>query len=80
MQIWKVGSHGADVSCSAELASLMPLKTAVVSCGEDEENAPSEEVTDRLEGYGANVYRTDKEGGIIVGMADGGHTVRCLGK
>jgi len=74
--ILKVSHHGSADSCSREWLELLSPKTAVVSCGKGNEYAhPSAEAMERLNDSGAELYRTDELGNIVVCVKDGGYTV-----
>ncbi len=63
----KVGHHGAeDATCAAFLQRVSP-KTAVISCGADNPYGhPASAVLARLEVVGAAIYRTDRDGTVVV--------------
>lgn len=64
--VLKVGHHGSDTSTSYPfLREVMP-KYAVISVGSNSYGHPSENVLSRLRDAGAQVYRTDLQGDIIM--------------
>ena len=81
--ILKVGHHGAETSTGEKLLSCFKdLKTAVISCGENDYGHPSSEVVKRLQGVGTGVYCTQDTGSVIVSIRKdtSTHAVRFLGK
>ena len=66
-EILKVGHHGSETSTSAEFLSLLGVKTALISCGENNLHGhPSKTTLNRLLSVGATTYRTDTQGHILV--------------
>jgi competence protein ComEC len=65
--VLKVSHHGSRTGTSdAFLAALAP-RVAVVSCGRNNRYGhPHPEVIQRLDRHGAEVYRTDRDGGIVI--------------
>lgn len=72
--VLKVGHHGSDTSTSYQfLREVMPMY-AVISVGENNSYGhPDETVISRLEDAGAEIFRTDKMGDII--MSSDGKTI-----
>lgn len=75
--VLKVGHHGAGDASSGEFLAAVSPKTAIISV--DKENArgyPSEEVINRLRSGEADIYRTDRDGDIVLGIyaGEGGKT------
>ncbi len=69
--VLKVSHHGARGATSAEFLSAVNPQIALVSVGaENRFGHPSEEVLQRLEAIGAQVWRTDAQGTIEV-ITDG---------
>ncbi len=65
--ILKVGHHGSATSSSAEFLSAVSPKVAVISVGlYNEYGHPHAKIVSRLEDLGATLYRTDKNGSIVV--------------
>ena len=63
--VLKVGHHGSHTSTTLNFLSAVHPKIAVISVGAHNHfGHPSLEVTDRLRGIGAAVYRTDKNGAV----------------
>lgn len=81
-EILKVAHHGSNSSTSAQWLSYLGVKTAVISCGENNVHGhPSLEVSQRLIAASANVYRTDTQGTITVTVsAEGAYVVTTAGK
>ncbi len=66
-EILKVGHHGSSSSTSSEFLARVRPETAVISVGEDNPYGhPHTETLDLLEESGVMVYRTDRDGTILV--------------
>lgn len=76
--ILKVSHHGSRYSSTEEFLDAVEPAAAVISCGRNNVYGhPHEEVLSRLEG--ANIYRTDKNGSVIVRIkGDGTFTIDCM--
>ena len=82
-EILKVAHHGAEGSTSTDLLEYFQnLQTAVISCGEDNiYKHPLPSVVERLNDFGAKVYRTDESGSVVItAKANGTYEVETLGK
>ena len=78
--ILKVAHHGSAGASGEEWLSCLSPETAILSCGAG--NAyrhPAGETLARLAQAGAQIYRTDELGHIIVHIGDGGYTVEPQG-
>ena len=65
--VLKVGHHGSHTSTTTEFLDAVRPKIAVIMCGEGNTYGhPHDEVTERLEGIGAEVYRMDLDGMVRV--------------
>ena len=62
----KVGHHGSDSSSAEEFLAAVKPKFAVVSVGPNSFGHPSLRVLKKLERVGAEIWRTDEMGDIIV--------------
>ena len=66
-EIVKVAHHGSGYSSSTAFIEYLNVQTAVVSCGKDNPYGhPADRVIRDLTAAGANVYRTDENGHIII--------------
>ena len=76
IDLLKVAHHGsAGASCAEWLTYLSPA-TAVISCGAGNSyRHPSQDTLARLAQVGADVYRTDACGNVLVTVSGGGMTV-----
>ena len=65
--ILKVGHHGSSTSSSEKFLAAVSPEVAVVSAGlYNEYGHPHAEVVSRLADIGATLYRTDKNGSVVV--------------
>ncbi|MBL7197511.1 MAG: MBL fold metallo-hydrolase [Candidatus Omnitrophica bacterium] len=71
--ILKVGHHGCNDASSDDFLKAVSPKIAVISVNKDNiRDYPSQEVLTRLEETGTKIYRTDKNGNIIVSIEGDG--------
>ncbi|MBQ8322778.1 MAG: MBL fold metallo-hydrolase [Clostridia bacterium] len=71
-EILKVAHHGSADSTSSDFLSYLHVRTAVISCGENNVYGhPTAEVLVALTANGTDVYRTDLQGGVIVSVSKG---------
>ena len=62
-----VSHHGSRYSSDPEFLRAVGEDTAVISCGRNNSYGhPAPETLERLEKCGIRIYRTDKEGAIII--------------
>ncbi len=72
-ELLKVAHHGSASSTSLTFLQYLGVKKAVISCGKDNiYNHPTSEVLARLAVVGAEVYRTDEKGHIVVTVSPSG--------
>lgn len=65
--VLKVGHHGSDSSTSSAFLARVAPKYAVISVGADNDfGHPSEAVLRRLSDAGVKVYRTDRDGTVVM--------------
>lgn len=73
VDVLKVGHHGSRTSTSDELLEALHPGYAIISLGEGNSfEHPHEEVIERLEKYGVEIYRTDISGDIKIEFGKGG--------
>lgn len=66
-EILKVGHHGSDTGTDHTFLDRVKPKAAIISAGAGNDYGhPSDEVLARLNSAGADIYRTDEQGTIIV--------------
>ncbi len=71
VDVLKVGHHGSKTGTSGKFLLTTSPEISLISCGiKNKFRHPSPEVTNRLKESGSNIYRTDKEGGILL-QSDG---------
>ena len=61
-----VGHHGSKSSSCEEYLAEMAGGKAIISVGKNNYGMPSEEVLERLKGFGYTVYRTDLNGNVEI--------------
>ena len=65
--ILKVAHHGSKYSTSCEFIEACSPSVAVISVGEHNfYGHPAPETLERLETYGCEVFRTDREGAVVM--------------
>lgn len=76
IDILKLGHHGSNTSTSEYFLSKTTPEIAIISCGKNNRyNHPSKEVTKLLKKRKIGIYRTDKQGDII--LSTNGHKISC---
>ncbi|MCD8067305.1 MAG: MBL fold metallo-hydrolase, partial [Lachnospiraceae bacterium] len=75
--VYKVGHHGSYTSSTEIFLSAVQPQYAVISCGEGNDYGhPHEQALRRLEGVGAEIFRTDTQGTIT--FISDGNTLEAL--
>lgn len=70
-----VGHHGSDTSTNEDFFAEVSPELAVISCGEDNEYLhPTERVMQLLQENNVEVFRTDKQGDIVISTDGFGFT------
>ena len=65
--VYKVAHHGSSSSSTRDFLDEVTPDYAVISCGEDNSYGhPHSEVLNNLRMMGANVFRTDEQGSVVV--------------
>ena len=63
----KVGHHGSDTSTSDAFLEAVDPEIALISCGVDNSYGhPSPATLEKLTQWGAEIYRTDLNGSVVV--------------
>lgn len=62
--ILKIGHHGLNTSTSSYLLKLLKPKIALITC--DGKESPDKNVIKNLERLNCKIYRTDKQGAIVI--------------
>ncbi|NLX93247.1 MAG: MBL fold metallo-hydrolase [Clostridiales bacterium] len=66
--VLKAGHHGSKNSSGKDFLRAVRPKTVIVSCGRDNSYGhPSTEALERFSQVGAEVFRTDRHGSIVIG-------------
>lgn len=77
--VMMVAHHGGKGSTKKKMLEAVNPRIAVISCGLDDEGEmrePSDKVLERLEEAGVSVYRTDRDGTVVISGGSDGLTVR----
>lgn len=78
--VLKVGHHGSSTSSTNEFLDKVSPSIAIISCGKDNKYGhPHDETLEKLSKRGIDVYRTDKDGTIIINSDGKNITVDCKG-
>ncbi len=64
--ILKIGQHGSRSSTGEEFLEKVNPEVCIIMLGEHAYGYPHKDVVDRLDQFGCEVYRTDKNGNIVV--------------
>lgn len=65
--VLKVGHHGSDTSTTKQFLGQVKPKIAIISVGKDNSYGHPKQITlDKLKNVGAEVYRTDTSGTILI--------------
>ncbi len=70
IELLVAGHHGSKYASSVELLEGIGARTAVISVGYNNYGHPSEETLERLAAYGYTVYRTDRDGNVVVRVGE----------
>lgn len=66
-QVLKVGHHGSKSSSGKAFLNAVDPQVSVIEVGTDNSyNHPAQATLDRLEAVGSEVYRTDRDGNVVV--------------
>jgi competence protein ComEC len=75
--VLKVGYHGSNTSTTQAFLGKVKPTIAVISCGKDNSYGhPHKEVLDRLKLAGAEIYRTDLDGTVVLEVRNSRFEVR----
>lgn len=79
-EILKVAHHGSKYSTSEKFLKYLHTQTAVISCGNGNiYGHPNAETLERLQNVNADVYRTDKNGNVMITIhQDGTYTTKSI--
>ena len=69
--VLKVGHHGSNTSTTPLFLSRFRPEVAVIAVGENSYGHPTPQTLRRLKTVGAEVFRTDEDGDVIVTINDG---------
>lgn len=71
IEVLVVGHHGSRYSSTDAFLQQMRPETAIISVGDNSYGHPTQEAMDRLSRNGAAVYRTDRQGNVLVTVNGG---------
>lgn len=71
IEVLVVGHHGSRYSSTDAFLQQVRPETAIISVGDNSYGHPTQEAMDRLSRNGAAVYRTDRQGNILVTVNGG---------
>lgn len=75
-EILKVGHHGSRYSSGASFLAAVSPEVSIIMVGEGNRYGhPTDEVLDRLQAIGSQVYRTDRHGTIVIATDGVSYTV-----
>lgn len=66
IEVLMVGHHGSKYSTSDDLLEIVQPEVGIISVGENNYGHPTEETLRRLAFYGCDIYRTDRQGNILI--------------
>jgi competence protein ComEC len=76
IEILKVAHHGSAYSTSEKFLSTIGVKTAVISCGQNNlYKHPANATLQRLQDVNAEILRTDEQGHIIITIKNDGNYI-----
>lgn len=68
--VLKVGHHGSQTSSTEAFIEALSPEIAVISCGRNSYGHPHAETLSRLREHGADIFRTDRDGTVVI-ISDG---------
>ena len=71
IEVLVVGHHGSRYSSTDAFLQQVRPETAIISVGDNSYGHPTQEAMDRLSRNGAAVYRTDRQGNVLVTVNGG---------
>lgn len=71
IEVLVVGHHGSRYSSTDAFLQQVRPETAIISVGDNSYGHPTQEAMDRLSRNGATVYRTDRQGNVLVTVNGG---------
>lgn len=71
VDVLKVAHHGSKFSSAADFLSIARPALATIGVGKNSYGHPTREALARLEASGARVYRTDRDGSIVMRVENG---------
>ena len=71
LEVLMVGHHGSKYSSQQDFLSALTPEAAIISVGDNSYGHPTQEAMDRLSRNGAAVYRTDRQGNVLVTVNGG---------
>ncbi|MCD8036903.1 MAG: DNA internalization-related competence protein ComEC/Rec2 [Clostridiales bacterium] len=78
--IIKIAHHGSKTSSTEEFLAVTGADTAVIEAAENNiYGFPHDEVLERLNYFGMNVYVTGEDGAVVVACTDEGYSLKTFG-
>ena len=71
VEVLMVGHHGSKYSSQQDFLAAITPEAAIISVGDNSYGHPTQEAMDRLSQAGAEIYRTDRQGNILVTVHGG---------
>lgn len=70
IDVLKVAHHGSKYSCSEQFISTIKPKCSIISVGKNSYGHPSNNVLNNLNNVNSKIYRTDKDGTIVLNVEE----------
>lgn len=74
-EILKIGHHGSNSATSEAFLDAVRPTVTIISVGQNDNNLPNPEVLNRLNLIGAQIFRTDLSGTIVVTAWNGNYSI-----
>lgn len=78
VNVLKVAHHGSKYSSGQTFLDHTTPQIAIISVGGNSYGHPAQEAIDRLTNAGANIYRTDQKGAVIIKVYENEYTIDSM--